>query len=62
MTGKFFGSARGGLVAVLCAAFAQVGVAGYTVQVTAGYDKDKGTYPDGSPLVNGMGGSSQITR
>ena len=43
MTGKFFGSARGGLVAVLCAAFAQVGVAGYTVQVTAGYDKDKGT-------------------
>lgn len=43
MIEKIFGSARGGLVAVLCVLFAQVGAASYSVQVTAGQDRDKGT-------------------
>ena len=43
MIERIFGSAKSGIVALLCVLFAQVGAASYSVQVTAGQDRDKGT-------------------
>lgn len=43
MMERIFVSAKSGIVAFLCVLFAQVGAASYSVQVTAGQDRDKGT-------------------
>ena len=61
MIEKFVCFAKGGLTALLCVAFVQVGVAGYSVQVTAGQDKGKGTVSVVKLPENGSQADSSVS-
>lgn len=61
MIEKFVCFAKGGLAALLCVAFVQVGVAGYSVQVTAGQDKGKGTVSVVKLPENGSQADSSVS-